>query len=410
MKRRLLQILLPVSIGLITVCVIFNMVISAARANYEAAARREVAELIGTLLENNPNLDQSELLHAIQGANQDTDNTKRLQLGESFLYNYGYLPNELVSSSTKIFRDQVFASVFIILVGFAISVILYFWVIDRVRQKHIEKLVSYLQDLNDHIYDLRLDENSEDELSLLTNELYKITVTLKEAAEQNHTKRQNLEDALADISHQLRTPLTSLQVMVDNIYDDPDMPQDVRQDFLQSIGRQLETMSSLVTTLLNLAKFDNGSIKLHNQPTAIGESLRDVRQNLAVLAELYGVDIEITGDLQAEIEFDRRWQTEALTNIVKNCIEHSSYGGTVRIIVEDCPLFLRVIISDHGEGIAPTDLRHIFERFYKAKNSTSSGVGIGLAFAKTIIESSNGQVSVSSQLSKGTKFTIIYFK
>lgn len=235
-------------------------------------------------------------------------------------------------------------------------------------------------------------------------------VLLREAADNNQKARQQLETALADISHQLRTPLTSMQVMVDNIYDDPEMPSAVRQDFLRSISRQVEAMSNLVMTLLNLAKFDNGSIVLQRLPVEAGELLREVRQKLEIMADLRGVEIVLKGDLSAKARLDRRWQVEALTNIVKNCLEHSPAGSKVTATVQNSPLFLRLQIHDTGEGIAAKDLRHIFERFYKAKNSAADSVGIGLAFAKTAIEADNGQISVKSQEGKGTEFTVTYFK
>ncbi len=409
MKRRLLRIVLPLVIGLLVVGAIAYSATMLVGSHYERMSRQEISGLIGLLLESDPEINRQDLLRTLQN-NQQQANSDRIEAGEDFLRRYGYLPNELVLSSTLYFWRGMFLISLVTVVGFAIVVAAYFWLVDWLRQRHVKRLVNYLQDLNNHIYNLRLDENREDELSLLTNELYKITVTLKEAAEQNHAKKQGLEDALADISHQLRTPLTSSRIMIDNIYDDPDMPPEIRQDFLRSISHQIEIMSTLVTTLLNLAKFDNGSIQLNNQTIKVEQLLYNIQQNIAVLADVHDIVLQVAGNLTSEINLDIRWQTEALTNIVKNCIEHSPSGGTVNIFVEDCPLFLKIIISDHGEGITPTDLKHIFERFYKAQNSSSSGVGIGLAFAKTVIEAGNGQVSVSSQVGEGTKFSVVYFK
>ena len=278
------------------------------------------------------------------------------------------------------------------------------------RHRQIQSLITYIQDLGDHVYDLRLDQNREGDLSILSNELYKIVVCLHEAADHNRKSRQQLEAALADISHQLRTPLTSLQIMIDNIYDDPDMPAGVRQDFLRSISCQVESMSSLVTTLLNLAKFDNGSIKMQKRTVIAEELLLQVQQNLEVLADLKNVAIKFSGNLQAQVRLDPRWQVEALTNIVKNCLEHSPADSQVEIKVISSPLFLRFKICDHGEGIAAHDLHHIFERFYKAQNSAPESIGIGLAFAQAIIKADNGQISVKSKVGEGTEFTVTYIK
>lgn len=407
MKRQLKRVIIPVVI--ITLVIISLVAVASAgiQQAYRRSVNAETARLLGVMLAENPEIDTGEMIQALQQSDKDSENFKR---GEELLRSYGYLSSDIVAPSAAGLSKNTTFLLISGVSGFALIVVLYFCFYDWREERKINQLVTYLQNLKERIYDLKLEENSEDELSLLTNEIYKITVLLKEAAENNRLRSQNLETALADISHQLRTPLTSLQVMIDNIYDDPDMPLAVRQDFLRGASRQIESMSALVMTLLNLAKFDNGSIKLHSQPVQAGELLKEVRQNLSVLSELDEVSIELTGALSAEAKLDRRWQREALTNIVKNCIEHSPSGSKVHINVTDCPLFLNIIIKDEGEGIAQADLHHIFERFYKAKNSAAGSVGIGLAFAKTVIEADHGQISVKSRQGEGTTFDIKYFK
>lgn len=404
-SRRFKTVFIPT---VIITLVIISLVTTAAvslKASYRDSANRETARLLGAMMAEDPDLDTAKLIQALKSP--DTAAETR---GQELLRDYGYLPSDIVAPSAENFSLKLSGLLSLGIIGFAVLVLSYFWCQDWLEERKIKQLVSYLQSLKERTYDLKLDENSEDELSFLSNEIYKITVLLKEAAENNRLHSQNLETALADISHQLRTPLTSLQVTLDNLYDDPDMPLPVRQDFLRSASRQVESMSSLVMTLLNLAKFDNGSIKLHSQPVKVGELLSEVRQSLEVLSELQGVTVNLTGDLDATVNFDRRWQREALTNIVKNCIEHSSDGGKVEIAVEDCPLYSRFTIKDDGEGIAPEDLHHVFERFYKAKNSSSDSVGIGLAFAKAVIEANNGQISIKSRPGEGATFDIRYFK
>lgn len=403
--RRLKTVLLPIiAIATVVSCIAVSTTFLLETA-YRDSVNRETAQLLGAVMAENPDIDTAKIIRAIKFPDSATES-----LGRELLREYGYLSSDTVAPSAERFNLRMLLLSGSSVIGFALLVLGYFWYRDWLEERKIKHLIDYLQNLKERTYNLKLDENSEDELSFLSNEIYKITVLLKEAAENNRLHRQNLETALADISHQLRTPLTSLQVMLDNIYDDPDMPLSVRQDFLRSASRQVGSMSSLVMTLLNLAKFDNGSIKLHSQPVQAGELLEEVRQNLAVLSELQGVTIELAGDLTAVAEFDRRWQREALTNIIKNCIEHTHDGGKVTITVENCPLYLQLIIEDNGEGIAPEDLHHVFERFYRAKNSSSDSVGIGLAFAKTVIEANNGQISVKSRPSGGTTFDIKYFR
>ncbi len=409
MRRRLRRVMLPILIALALVGLLLAMLFRQWQQAYRTASNTELAEVLGMLQAELPEADFGPVVRRLQQPGV-AGSQSAASRGEAILREYGYLEGDFASIASQRFGWLALAFGLICLVLLALLLAGYFWYDDHRRERQLLRLVAYLQDLKDHLRDLRLDENTEGELSLLTNELYKITVTLQEAAETNQRRSQNLETALADISHQLRTPLTSLQVMIDNIYDDPKMPEATRQDFLRSIGRQVESMSSLVTTLLNLAKFDNASIKLQRQPLIVNELFTRVRKKLEVLADLQDITLELGGDLTAEICLDPKWQTEALTNIVKNCIEHSPPGSQVTLTAQDCPLFLRITITDQGEGISPQDLRHIFERFYKAKNSSADSVGIGLAFAKTVIEAENGQISVKSQPGAGTEFIITYFK
>lgn len=402
MWHRLLKVVLPVAAITLIVGIITGLVFLDATQEYQEASNQEVSALVGVAAAGG---DDAAII-----ANLRQPSTEQISAGAELLRRYGYFPSDYASSSSEQLFWQTLMLILIMFAVFAITVIAYFGWREWCRNQQIARLIEYMQHLSERIYDLHLDENSEDELSMLSNELYKIMVLLREAADSNQKAKQQLENALADISHQLRTPLTSMQVMVDNIYDDPKMPLAVRQDFLRSISRQVESMSNLVMTLLNLAKFDNGSIRLQQLPVEAGELLQEVRQKLEVLADLRGITIVLFGDLQAKARLDRHWQVEALTNIVKNCLEHSSPGSEVTITVVNSPLFLRLKIKDTGEGIAAKDLRHIFERFYKAKNSAADSVGIGLAFAKTVIEADNGQISVKSQEGKGSEFAVTYYK
>ena len=402
MWRRWAKIILPVGAIMLIIGAISGLTFLEIMQRYRQASNQEISAIVGVAITGGNDV---EII-----ANLRQPNLEQISAGAEVLRQYGYFASDFASPSASWLFMRAFILILITLLVFAASAIAYFGWRDWRRNKQITRLIDYMQHLSERIYDLHLEENSEDELSILSNELYKIMVLLREAAGNNQKAKQQLETALADISHQLRTPLTSMQVMVDNIYDDPRMPLAVRQDFLRSISRQVESMSNLVMTLLNLAKFDNGSIRLQQLPVEAGELLREVRQKLEVLADLHGVTIVLVGDLRAKARLDRCWQAEALANIVKNCLEHSPADSEVTIIVTNSPLFLRFKIKDVGEGIAAKDLHHIFERFYKAKNSAVDSVGIGLAFAKTVIEADNGQISVKSQEGQGTEFTVTYYK
>ena len=238
MKRRLRYFLVP-CLMLVILGLGFWLFLCHQFANsYRTATNSETAALIGNILEAAPEFDREELIQILR--DNSFSDTEAVELGDAVLEQYGYFPTDYASPHAENVAVRICLAGGIIIAVLTAVLMVYFILLDYRREHRIRKLISYLQDLNQHIYDLRLNENSEDELSLLTNELYKITVSLKEAAELNQKHRQNLETALTDISHQLRTPLTSLKIMVDNIYDDPDMSPAVRQDFLRSINHQID--------------------------------------------------------------------------------------------------------------------------------------------------------------------------
>ena len=182
----------------------------------------------------------------------------------------------------------------------------------------------------------------------------------------------------------------------------------MRQEFLRDIYRSSNHISFLVQSLLTLSKLDADSIVLKRKPEPLSEIFSEVNQSIAVLAELRGVTVT-ANDNGVSLECDKKWLCEALSNIAKNCAEHTDEGGEVRLTAEANPLYTKITISDNGSGIDKTDLPHIFERFYKGKNADENSVGIGLALAKTIIQKSGGTVSADSEPRKGASFTVKFY-
>ena len=198
--------------------------------------------------------------------------------------------------------------------------------------------------------------------------------------------------------------------MLDNINDNPDMSEDVRNDFILEISKQVDWISSLVISLLKIAKFDAGTIKMENEKIDAQKLISDVIDSLAILIEVKEIKIETNIDKNSTFIADYKWQKEALINILKNSIEHSPQGSKILITVENNSVFLKIKIQDYGYGIDKKDLKHIFERFYKAKNSSEDSIGIGLSLSKAIIEKNNGYIKVDSELEKGSTFEIKYMK
>ena len=250
---------------------------------------------------------------------------------------------------------------------------------------------------------------SEDELSILKNEIYKTTIMLKEAADNSNKDRIKLKKSLEDISHQLKTPITSILIMLDNIIEDPDMDASVRNDFIIDIKRNVANINFLVQTLLKLSKFDSNTVNFIKQENELENIAKESIQNVASLCDLRNIQIELNIKNNSKIICDLKWQIEAITNLLKNAIEHSKDNEKVVITVDSNNVYSMIEIQDLGDGIAEKDLPHIFERFYKGENSTSESIGIGLALAKTIIEQDNGNISVDSD-GNGTRFIVKYFK
>ena len=277
------------------------------------------------------------------------------------------------------------------------------------KENDIKEIIKCIEQINKKNYELQIDSMSEDELSILKNEIYKTTIMLKESAENSNKDKMNLKKSLEDISHQLKTPLTSILVMLDNIIEDPDMDINVRNDFVRDIKRNVVNINFLVQALLKLSKFDANTVhfikKEYNLKSIVNESIK----NVSTLCDLRNINIELNIKNDSKIICDSKWQIEAITNILKNSIDHSKDNQKVIINVENNNVYSTVEIKDFGDGISKKDISHIFERFYKGENATSDSIGIGLALAKTIIEEDNGNISVESN-KNGTKFTIKYFK
>ena len=277
------------------------------------------------------------------------------------------------------------------------------------RKKETQRLTRYIERINKKDYDLMIEENSEDDMSILRNEIYKTTVMLREQRDISQKDKESLKDSLSDISHQLKTPLTSILVMLDTILDDDNMPPELRREFLRDIRRSAGSMGFHVQSILTLSKLDANSIVLKSREERISHIIDECIRNTEVLSELKGVTVSGECDCCVTLNCDFKWLCEALTNIVKNCVEHTQSSGRVIISTEKTKLYTKITVSDNGEGITPEDLPHIFERFYKGKNSSDESIGIGLALAKTIIEKSGGIISVTSSVGKGTTFDIRFF-
>lgn len=309
-------------------------------------------------------------------------------------------------------NKTIFVSYFIILLFIYLIICLVYLTIiinnNKKKDKEINEVIKIIEEINNKNYSFKMKDINEEDLSLLKNEIYKTTIMLNEISEISKKDKKELEESLEDISHQLKTPLTSILIMIDTLLDDEDMDQNTREDFLRNMKREVMNINFLVKSILKLSRLDTNTVKFISKKESVKEIINEAILNVSLLSDLKNVKIE-TNLSDSFINCDYKWQIEALTNILKNSVEHSYENNKVLIESSENNAYVKITIKDFGSGIAKEDINHIFERFYKGKDSDYDSIGIGLALSKSIIEKQNGKISVESS-ENGTTFTIKYFK
>lgn len=405
-KTSIKKIIIP-GIALIFIAILgFFIVSTIQNKKYEKIVNETISNFIDEIMEKYPETSEEDIIKILN----DIENTNEQKEKMKILKKYGYTNN---LSYIKKLENEMYSNMkfnIVVICVFGILILTIVLIYNRKKEREIKKINKYLNEINNGNYELKIEESCEDELSKLKNELYKTTVLLRETAENSEQEKINLSNSLADISHQIKTPLTSIRIMLDNIEDNPNMDSKTREEFIEDISKQIDWISSLAISLLKLAKFDAGAIKMNDQEVNVKKLINNVISNLAILLDIKNIKIEQKIDDDTIIKADYNWQLEALTNIIKNAIEHSHDNGTIHIDVENNSVFVKIKIRDEGEGIEKKDIKHIFDRFYKAKKSSENSIGIGLSLAKTIIEQENGYIKVDSEVDRGTTFEIKYLK
>ncbi|MEC0203009.1 HAMP domain-containing sensor histidine kinase [Paenibacillus lautus] len=277
------------------------------------------------------------------------------------------------------------------------------------RYREIEKLSVYLREISSGNVTLDVRDNKEGELSILKNDIYKVTRMLSEHRSLLQRDKLHLTDAISDISHQLKTPLTSMTVMAD-LLSAPDLPPAKRTEFTHHIRIQLERIDWLVSSLLKLSKMDAKTIQFKKDRIPMKSLIRKALEPVMIPMDIKGQTISIAGDDNVSFVGDFNWTAEAVINILKNGVEHTPEGGAITISFSENALYTEIVIADNGKGIPKEDLPYIFKRFYKGKNASEGSIGIGLAMAQSIIASQNGVIDVTSDSEKGTQFRIKFYK
>lgn len=365
-----------------------------------------------------PDLDMEEIAIILNKSYSELESSTTSEEFDSILRKNGITDNTFyIKDMSDIRNVNIIVSTSIIGVMSVLFIICFCMYLRR-RKKDIFELQDYMDKISRGNYELEINDNSEDELSSLKNSLYKIMVYMKEQADSARIKKVMLAQSVSDISHQLKTPLTSTQVLLDNLNDNPDMDYSTRKKFIYEALNQVNGMSWMIVSMLKLSRIDAGVVEFNNENISINKIIEEAVGNLEVIAEIKNVNIEKNIDNRNEDELnksdiyikgDYNWNREALQNIIKNAIEHSNDKGTVKINITDNDVYTAVYIANRGEKLSDKQQKQIFERYYSEAKYEDNSMGIGLPLAKAVIEKQGGYISVESD-DEETVFIVKYIK
>ncbi len=361
----------------------------------------KISNIIYAIIETNPSIDEKEIIKILNSkTNEKSDLLKK--------YGIDIQEENIILEVNNIYKLNYIYSFIISMVTIILALIIVLNYINKENRK-IDGITKLINDINNKVYKIGILDEEEDNLSNLRNEIYKTSIVLKLDAEESKNVKESVLRSVADISHQLKTPLSSISIMLDNIIENPKMSFDKRNEYLKKSQNQIMVINNLIVNLLKVSKMDAGVIKFKRESINVKEVLDNIKELLIVNLELKNINLNISCKNSINIVGDYTWEMEALKNIIKNAIDASSNESDIDINVKENNFYVLVTIKDYGKGMTKEEQKHIFERFYKL-NEDSNSFGIGLNLAKMIIENDNGIISVESKINEGTSFTIKYMK
>lgn len=401
--REFQKAIIRILILMVTGLIVWNLAVSVTNRRIAAIYYERISAIFGAISAQYPDMEHGDWMQYLNATGNEED-------GEAFLHQYGILQGDMpiLQAQTAQKRFQITGTLVWILI--CTGILLIFICYQKQRNRKIQELVDYIRKIEHGIYRIEIEENEEGELSRLQNELYKITVMLRESSELAGQQKKALADSVSDISHQLKTPLTSCLVLLDNLSESENMTEETRRRFLSEITGQLTSVSWLVQVLLKLSRLDAGVVELKEEELSVSALIRSAVEKVGLLAEWKQIDIQVMGEEEPFIKGDRHWLEEALVNLIKNAIEHSPEDSEIRIQVEDNQVYTCIHVRDFGNGISYEDQKHIFERFYRSADAGEDSVGIGLALAQEIMKRQNGYLTVESEPGQGTTFYMKFLK
>lgn len=355
---------------------------------------RATAELIGAAYHMAPSSENT-FIRALKAAS-----TEHYASGDRILQQYNYSPGTFRNENTY---TMVGVGMLLMIIPGAAACALWHYS-DKKRRSRLQGLAAYLEGIN-HSRDTLL-IRQEDEFSRLEDELYKTVTELRQTRENAVRERKTLADNLADISHQLKTPITSMSLMT-QLLSDTREGEDAQ--YVDNLSRQLRRLEALVSSLLKLSRLDAGTLELKREPVNVyaillraaeplEDTLRQKHQQLVMASE---EEVFFTGD--------PAWTAEAFLNLIKNCSEHTPEGGRITLVYSQNPLYTEILVEDTGEGFRKEEIPHLFKRFYTGKNAAKDSVGIGLAIAQSIISQQNGCIRADNAPGGGARFTVKFY-
>ena len=376
----------------------FNMVYLYQENIYKEKYNKFVNNIIYVVKKNYPNVSNKELSDILNGKSD-----------YNYLNEYGIdVDDEFALISMHNENKKIFIINNVILGSFILVLSIILIINKNYENKKLEEIIHLIEEINKKNYNLNIKGTDETMISKLKNEMYKTVVMLKNDADNSLKDKLIIKTYLEDISHQLKTPLTVINISLDNLIDNPNMDEKNRNEFISKISKEVTNINNLIQNLLKLSKFDVNVINFVNKSVSIKEFINKSIDKISLIADLKNINIKVNILNDFNLNIDLNWQIEALSNIVKNAIEHSNENDIVYINCNDNKIYSKIEIINNGI-INDKDLNKIFDRFYTNKKGYSESVGIGLSLAKNIIEKNNGKIDVYSKDGK-TIFTIKYYK
>lgn len=376
----------------------FNMVFLYQENIYKEKYNMFVNNIISVIKEKYPDISNKNIIDIL-------NNKTNL----NYLNEYGIdVDDEFALISMNKENKKIYILNNVILGSFILVLSIILIINKNYENKKLEEIIHLIEEINKKNYNLNIKGTDETMISKLKNEMYKTVVMLKNDADNSLKDKIIIKTYLEDISHQLKTPLTVINISLDNLIDNPNMDEKNRNEFISKISKEVTNINNLIQNLLKLSKFDVNVINFINKSVSIKEFINKSIDKISLIADLKNINIKVNILNDFNLNIDLNWQIEALSNVVKNAIEHSNENDIVYINCNDNKIYSKIEIINNGI-INDKDLNKIFDRFYTNKKGYSESVGIGLSLAKNIIEKNNGKIDVYSKDGK-TIFTIKYYK